>query len=162
MTVDIVRLAQDRWREYRDIRLEALRSEPGAFGSSTEEEEKLTEDDWRERVPNAFFAVSGGRVVGMIVCVFGERVKTRHVADIFGVYVTAGSRGEGAGTMLLKKALSEAGKRGVIKVRLAVNPRQEAAVRMYERAGFSVVGRARKELKVGRRFYDELYMEKLL
>ena len=34
-----------------------------------------------------------------------------------------------------------------------------AAVRLYEKIGFVIVGRARRELMVGGRYYDLHYME---
>ena len=99
----------------------------------------------------------------MIVYAVEQRPKSRHIAGIYGFYVGAGYRGEGVGTKLLERALSliRRNKR-VIKVELGVNPQQRAAVRLYRKAGFIVTGRAEKELKVGRRFYGMLFMEKWL
>jgi ribosomal protein S18 acetylase RimI-like enzyme len=143
--------------------LEALKSDPSAFSSSVEEESALSEEEWKRRTKNALFAVSDGTLVGMIVCVFSERTKIRHVADIFGVYVSTDYRGKGVGTRLLERTLSMIHRnKRIVKVELAVNPEQRAAVRMYEKAGFVVVGRGTKEIRVGRRFFDMLYMEKLL
>jgi ribosomal protein S18 acetylase RimI-like enzyme len=161
--LEIGKLPGDRWEEYRDLRLEALRRDPAAFGSSPESDERLTEEEWRKRIESVLFALIGGKPVGMIAVVFNDRPKTRHVADVFGVYVGAEHRGERVGTKLLGEALRlirENG--GIVKVKLAVNPEQRAAVKMYRSAGFVVAGRLRKELKVGRRFFDELLMEKLL
>jgi len=143
--------------------LEALKSDPSAFGSSFEEEEMLTEDEWRGRIQNTLFAISDDNLVGMIVYVFNTRPKTKHIAEIFGVYVSANYRGEGVGTRLLERALHliRENKR-VIKVKLAVNPEQRAAVELYKKAGFVITGRAQKELKVGHRFFDMLFMDKLL
>jgi ribosomal protein S18 acetylase RimI-like enzyme len=161
--VEIRRIPADRWRDYRDLRLEALKSDSPAFGSSFEEEEMFTEDDWKRRIQNALFAMSGDTLIGMVVYAFNGRSKTRHIAEIFGVYVSTNHRGEGVGTRMLEHALSQIRKnRRIVKVKLAVNPEQRAAVKLYKKAGFVVVGRAKKELKVDRRFFDMLYMEKLL
>jgi len=160
--VEIRKLPADRWRDYRDLRLEALKSDPSAFGSSFEEEETFTEDEWRKRIQNVLFALSDGRPIGMIVYVFDEGLKTKHIAEIYGFYVSANHRGEGVGTRLLERALLHIRKnKRVIKVTLAVNPEQRAAVKPYRRAGFVVTGRTEKELKVGRRFYGMLFMEKM-
>ena len=161
--VDIEKLPDDRWKDYRDLRLEALKNAPSAFGSSFEEEEVLTEDEWKRRIQNVLFAVSEDTLIGMIVYAFNGRAKTRHSAEIFGVYVSAGHRGEGVGTRMLEHALLQIRKnRRVVKVKLSVNPEQRVAVKLYKKAGFVVAGRARKEMKVGRRFFDTLYMEMLL
>jgi ribosomal protein S18 acetylase RimI-like enzyme len=160
--VEIRKLPADRWRDHRDLRLEALKSDPSAFGSSFEEEETFTEDEWRKRIQNVLFALSDGRPIGMIVYVFDEGLKTKHIAEIYGFYVSANHRGEGVGTRLLERALLHIRKnKRVIKVTLAVNPEQRAAVKPYRRAGFVVTGRTEKELKVGRRFYGMLFMEKM-
>jgi ribosomal protein S18 acetylase RimI-like enzyme len=99
----------------------------------------------------------------MVAVVLNERPKTRHVADVFGVYVSPDHRGEGVGTKLLGEAMRLIRNNGgVVKVKLAVNPEQRAAVTLYEKMGFEVAGRLKKELKVGLRFYDELLMEKML
>ena len=103
--VDIEKLPDDRWKDYRDLRLEALKNAPSAFGSSFEEEEVLTEDEWKRRIQNVLFAVSEDTLIGMIVYAFNGRAKTRHSAEIFGVYVSAGHRGEGVGTRMLEHAL---------------------------------------------------------
>jgi ribosomal protein S18 acetylase RimI-like enzyme len=107
--------------------------------------------------------LSDDRPIGTIVYIIGARSKTRHVAEIHAVYVGASYRGQGVGTRMLEQALLQIRKdRRVVKVKLAVNPEQHPAVKLYKRAGFVVTGRANKELKVGRRFFDMLYMEKLL
>ena len=161
--VEIGRLPAARWRDYRDIRLEALKSEPSAFGSSFSEAKKLTGDEWRRRIKSVLFALSDGKPVGTIVYVIDSGIKTRHIAEIYGFYVSGDHRGEGVGARLFEHALSLIRKnRGIVKVRLYVNPEQRAAVRLYRKAGFVVTGRLEKELKVGRRFYSMLCMEKML
>jgi RimJ/RimL family protein N-acetyltransferase len=50
----------------------------------------------------------------------------------------------------------------VVKIKLTVNPEQKAAVKLYQKSGFKIIGRLEKELLIDGRFYDELIMEKLL
>ena len=141
--------------------MEALKREPSAYGGSVEEAKKLTQKEWKRRIHSVLFALADDRPVGMIVYVFDQGVKSRHIAEIYGFYVSADYRSEGVGTKLLERALSLIRKnKRIIKVELAVNPEQRMAVEMYRSAGFVVTGRAEKELKVGRRFYDMLFMEK--
>ena len=158
--IRVGRLPGERWADFRGLRLEALQKEPVAFGSSYEEELVLGEEEWRRRIKNVFFAVEGGTPVGMTSLVFGDRIKTRHIAHIFSVYVRPDRRGLGLGKKMLDRALAEARRRRrVVKVQLSVNPSAKAAVALYKRAGFKVTGRAHKELKVGNRYHDLLYME---
>ncbi|MDG7011393.1 MAG: GNAT family N-acetyltransferase [Nitrososphaerota archaeon] len=94
--------------------------------------------------------MSGDRPVGMISLAFNERVKTRHVANIYGFYVSPAARGRGIGMSVLKAAVSLARRnKGIVKVRPSVNPRFRAASSLYEEAGSGVTGAARRELKVG-------------
>jgi ribosomal protein S18 acetylase RimI-like enzyme len=159
--IRIVRLPEGRWREYRKLRLEALKTEPSAFGSSLEEESRFTEDIWRKRIKGVLFALADGRPVGLLSYIFEDRVKTRHVARIYGVYVTPMYRGRGIGERMLKRALAEIGEnRDAVKAQLSVNPLLRPAIALYKKAGFEVAGRARKELKIGSTYYDMLLMEK--
>ena len=159
--IRIVRLPEERWKEYRKLRLEALKVEPSAFGSSLEEESEFTEGVWRKRIKGVLFAVSEGRPVGLLSYIFEDRVKTRHVAHIYSVYVTPKYRGKGIGERLLKRALAEIRRnREAVKAQLSVNPLLRPAVALYKKAGFEVAGRPRNELKIGRRYYDLLLMEK--
>jgi len=65
------------------------------------------------------------------------------------------------GGKLLESALKEIVAHGQIaKVKLTVNPKQRAAVKLYRKAGFKEVGRLHRELKVDGRYYDEIIMEK--
>ena len=156
------KLPSDRWREFRELRLEALKRDPLAFGSSYEEEEHLTESEWRKRMQNVLFALSDDRPIGMIAYVFDKGLKTKHMSEIYGFYVRADHRGEGVGTRLLESASSRIRKKkGIVKARLYVNIEQRAAVDLYRKAGFVVRGELKKELKVGRRFFDMLIMEKM-
>ena len=48
--VKVKKLYEKRWKEYRDLRLKALKSDSIAFGSSYEEEAIMTEDEWKSSV----------------------------------------------------------------------------------------------------------------
>ena len=158
---EIRRLAPSRWEDYRKLRLESLKRSPLAFGSSFEEEASLREGEWKKRMKDVHFAMAGESPVGMVVCSFNEEVKFRHIAEIYSFYVRAGYRGRGIGGALLDHALRLARKnRQIAKIRLYVNSQQHSALKMYEKAGFVVVGRLDKEMKVGARFYTMLVMEK--
>ena len=161
--IEIKKVPPDRWKEFRDLRLEALQNDPLAFGSSYEEEKSLTEDEWKRRIKNALFASANDTLVGMIVYIIDNKMKTKHIANIFGVYVKKEYRGQGIGKKLIESALEIIQKNvNVSKIKLTVNPEQKAAVKLYETFGFEVVGRLKNELKVDDKFYDELIMEKFV
>jgi ribosomal protein S18 acetylase RimI-like enzyme len=161
--VEIRKLPTYRWGDFKDLRLKALKTDPSAYGSSFEEEERLTAKEWRRRLRSVLFALSDGKPVGMISCYFNEGVKTRHIAKIYGFYVAPSHRGRGIGSRLFERAMALIRKKeGIVKVGLAVNPEQRAAVKIYEKAGFVVTRKTEKELKVGRRFYGMQFIEKML
>jgi ribosomal protein S18 acetylase RimI-like enzyme len=162
--IEVRKLRSERWREVRELRLRALKTDPAAFGSAYEEEENLPEEEWQRRMKNAIFALSeDNKPVGTITYVFSDRVKSKHIARIFGVYVNPDYRGRGIGKKLLEKALELIRQnKDIVKVQLFVNRKQEAAFRLYKGMGFDVVGQMNKEIKIGDSFYDELIMEKML
>ena len=161
--IEVKKLPPDRWKDYRDLRLEALKSDPLAFGSSYEEEKDLAEDEWKKRINNALFALSNDKPVGMIVYIINNKIKTKHIANIFGIYVKKEYRGKGIGKKLIESVIKNIQKNvNVSKIELAVNPEQKAAVKLYEKYGFELVGRLKKELKIDDKFYDELIMERHL
>ncbi|MCL4332171.1 MAG: GNAT family N-acetyltransferase [Candidatus Thermoplasmatota archaeon] len=161
--IAIRRLPASRWEDYRRLRLTALGTDPAAFGSSVEEEETYGMDAWQQRIGSALFALSGDVPVGMISLVFRNRIKTSHAADIFGMFVDEHFRGKGVGEALLKSAITLASAGGeIVKIALMVNPAQNAAFKLYEKHGFAVVGKLKKELKVDGLFHDTYVMEKFL
>src|SRR5579862_5427974 len=152
--VEVKVLPPERWKEARDLRFKALQSDPTAFGSSFEEEESFSEAEWQRRMKNALFALHEDKPVGTITYIFGDKIKSKHVARIFAVYVHPDYRRLGIGRKLLETALEQIqNNKEIGKVQLFVNKDQAAAVALYRRAGFSVAGELSKEIKVGDKFY---------
>ncbi|MDQ1281327.1 MAG: hypothetical protein QG670_2592 [Thermoproteota archaeon] len=157
------KLEEYRWSEYRDLRLEALNKESIAFSSSYDEEKNLSEEEWRRRTKNLLFALSEDKLIGMIGYIRENKIKTKHVATIFGFYVTLEYRCQEVGTRLIDSLFEQIEKsKDIVKVKLTVIPEQKAAIKLYQNCGFKIVGQLRKELCVEGTFYDELIMEKLL
>ncbi len=163
MEIKIKKLNKNRWKDYRDLRLEALKKEPTAFGSSYDEEKNLSGEEWKKRIKNVLFALSKDKLIGMIVYIRENKIKTKHTANIFGVYVAREYRGYWVGKKLIDSVLVRTRKsKGVLKIKLTVNPKQKAALKLYQNCGFKIVGKMKKELYIGGKFYDELMMEKVL
>lgn len=165
----IITLPPARWREAKRLRLEALLAEPRAFASSYEDELAFPDEVWIGRLTSAYqqdgnltyFAEMGGELVGMAGAGWSAKAKLRHVAEVYGVYVSSGMRGTGIATRLMQRLLAELQSTGQIeKVSLGVTSDNAVAVRLYEKLGFEIVGRARRQLRIGGRYYD-LYMMEL-
>lgn len=169
--VRIITLDPARWAEFRALRLQALRDDPTAFGSSYEESLDEPEAFWRGRLEDAqrkvenitLFAEIDGRLVGMLGAFRRFRIKTKHVATVFGVYVDPAARGQGVARQLMQALLDEiALKPEIVKLELTVNTENPAALALYRHFGFAIIGTVHLGLKIGERYYDEYLMEKLL
>ena len=104
----IISLPPERWRDVKQLRLEALREEPAAFASSYQDELAFGDDVWRARLTSAaqrdgnmtFFAEVDGALIGMAGAGWPSKAKLRHVAEVYGVYVSADMRGKGTASRL--------------------------------------------------------------
>jgi ribosomal protein S18 acetylase RimI-like enzyme len=161
--IEIKKLPDNRWKDYRDLRLEALMSDPTAFGSSYEEEIILPDEEWVNRINNVLFAILNNKLIGMIVYIFNKGLKIKHIANIYGVYVKKEYRNQGIGKKLLENAISLIlTNKNIMKINLSVNPQQVAAVKLYEKYGFESVGVLKNDLLIEGKFYDEAVMEKYI
>ncbi|MFZ0199410.1 MAG: GNAT family N-acetyltransferase [Candidatus Sulfotelmatobacter sp.] len=147
---------------YWDIRLEALRCEPEAFGSSAEEHRALPVAEIAARISgdplNTFVvgAFVGGKLVGTAGFFRNKGLKERHKGRVWGVYVTREARGKGAGREMMRMLLERAAQvEGIEQIMLSVVTTQDAAVRLYGSLGFESFGCERCALKIGDRYLDE-------
>jgi ribosomal protein S18 acetylase RimI-like enzyme len=156
-------IKEDRWKEHKKLRLEALKSDPIAFGSSYSKEKKLSEKEWKRRTKNALFAIFDNELIGMTIIIFEKGQKIKHIANIYGVYVKKKFRGQGISKKIFDEAIKIIKKKKYIKkIKLTVNSKQKPAINLYKKYGFKEVGVFRKELKINNKFYDSIVMEKHL
>jgi RimJ/RimL family protein N-acetyltransferase len=149
---------------YQALRLQALATEPAAFGASFEEEQHHTVDAVAKRMagqPDAFVlgAFEGDTLVGLVG--FGREgmLKLRHKGFIWGMFVAPSHRGHGLGAALLQEALGRArANPGLRRVNLYVNAQNLQAIRLYERCGFVVYGREPQAMLINGVFHEELLM----
>jgi RimJ/RimL family protein N-acetyltransferase len=146
---------------FREIRLEALRDNPEAFGSTFEAEnaQPLTWFSDRLGRSNIFGAFNGSELVGIAGLVVAEGRKEAHKGLLVGMYVRPGSRKSGVGRRLVKTIIEFARER-VELIQLAVVSDNEPARRLYARLGFLEYGIEKKALKQDGRYFDELLMAK--
>lgn len=118
----------------------AFRERPGFPGWSEAEWVRWVSDDPAFRPDLSYLAVAQGQAVGFITTGEDEQAPERH-GYIIQVGVLPQWRGEGIGAALVARALAawrDERKDGVL---LHVNSNNPTARRLYERLGFSVVGR---------------------
>src|SRR5437016_3590234 len=98
--MDIRLLDSGHAKEWGQLRLEALETEPEAFGSAPEDHRKLTAEDIATRLRAVeqgnfvFGAFAAGALCGMAGFRRDDSVKGRHRGGLWGVYVAAGQRGK--------------------------------------------------------------------
>jgi RimJ/RimL family protein N-acetyltransferase len=146
---------------YRDIRLEGLRSDPEAFGSTFETENARPPTFFSERLDGSasFGAFDESGIVGIAGLLIREGRKEAHKGLLVGMYVRPSARRAGVGRRLVETIIEFAHQR-VELIQLAVVSDNEPARRLYERLGFLVYGIERKALKQDGRYYDEVLMAK--
>lgn len=149
---------------YQTIRLEALRVNPEAFGSTYEREAAFTVEEIGRRIaPEAgkftLGAFEEDRLIGIVTFVRDNGPKTKHKANLYGMYVSAECRGKGIGGKLLDTLIKEARQLdGVEQITLTVVQDNERAKALYVNSGFVVFGIEKNALKVEEIYYDEAWM----
>ena len=144
-----------------NLRLEALQSEPDAFGEDAEEHAATCVDSPQgplvRPLPGSFVlgAFCSGRLIGTIGLLRQQRRKSWHKARLWGVYVTPAFRGKGLAGMLLTALIERAKAEGLEQILLTVNVDQTAACRLYAAAGFDRTGHEEHALKVGDHYVNE-------
>ena len=147
---------------YKALRDALLAAHPEAFSSDAETERERAPETYLARVaapgadwPFTLVAWRGERLLaGAITCEREPRVKTRHIGHIVGMMVAPEARGIGIGSALLDACVARCRvAREIELLTLSVTSGNEAAVRLYERAGFARYGRLERAIKVGGRYH---------
>ncbi|HVJ55940.1 MAG TPA: GNAT family N-acetyltransferase [Aliidongia sp.] len=159
----IRRLTTTDHREFRTIRLEALRQAPDAFGSDYESEAAQPDDHFQMRLTNStvLAAYVGSRIAGIAGFARHSSLRELHKAYLWGVYVRAEARGQGMGAALVGAILDQAAE-GVEQILLTVGSANKAALTLYERLGFTAYGVEPRALKGSDGYLDEALMVKFL
>ena len=130
------------WQALRDIRLEALRDAPTAFGSTYEHEAQRGEAHWRDRISR------GGTFLGYLpdlgasepAGLIGGYQEDPVTVKLVSMYVRPRARGRGVGEALVAAVIKWAGKRNAATVHLWVTETNAPARALYERCGFALTG----------------------
>jgi ribosomal protein S18 acetylase RimI-like enzyme len=162
--MEIVGLRPDLWEKYKEIRLKGLREDPQAFGRSYDEEVIFPKEKWIERSGNPynFMAMENDIPLGTAGVFFVDEAREK-VANIVGVFVAKEARGKNIGSLLIGAVLNKLRQEKEIqKVRLSVNKDQEAAIGLYRKFGFEVVGEETGKLGDGQEHTEYLMELKLI
>ncbi len=98
-----------------------------------------------------------GVIVGFTNVARGKVSYERH-HGILGISIAREFRGMGVGSELIRIALEECRKAGLVSIELAAFHNNLRAIRLYERLGFKHVGRIPKKTRRDGRFFDDVIM----
>jgi len=145
------------------LRREALETDPLAFGASADDDIGLVRESVRTFLGDhdeqaVFGQYDGADLIGMIGLIRASKVKERHKATIWGIYVTPRARSRGVGRALLEAAIEHARGWELEQLQLTVTEAAPHAKRLYETAGFRPWGQAPRALHWKGRFVDEYHL----
>ena len=139
----------DEWPLYREVRLRALRDSPDAYGSILDLEAGLSDDKWAARLARGVDSASELPIIaeceeapcGLAWVRLDD--DSPHTAHLYQMWVAADQRRQGVGRALVDAAAAWARVMGAQQLELDVTSNNEAAVRLYEGAGFVTYGERR-------------------
>ena len=136
-------LVESDFARFKALRLDALKSDPDAFGETLEDASRLTDDEWAEKLSRTlssgdtiFVAEDGDEFVGM--CGVGEDRTRRGHGFVWGVFVKKPRRKSGAGSRLMDAAEGWAEGRGFKGVNGWVAAPNDEAIKFYRGRGYEV------------------------
>lgn len=139
------RLRADEAEPLRELRLRALREDPGAFAESFAEARDRPLQDWAGWAADEsrviVVAIDGERWVGMVACRLLEG--SPGSTWLSALWVDPSARGGGLGDRLIEAAADWSREQGAATVELSVTTNNQAAAALYARAGFTETGRRR-------------------
>jgi ribosomal protein S18 acetylase RimI-like enzyme len=148
---------------FKVIRLNALKNNPEAFGSSYEEEVEFSDERFLKRLENenarTFGVFEEKKLVGLCTLMFQPRKKMNHRADIYSMYVEPHMRQKGIGRLLVTKAIEMARATNTVEqIYLTVVSTNESAKGLYQSLGFKTFGIEERAMKYEEVYYDHELM----
>ncbi len=163
----IRKLTQEDWKQYKELRLRSLQSDPDVYFSTFDEVSKWPDGNFKSEIysrPDSRFGYSGyfdgDSLLGYISLSGQYFVKQQHIADVFNLYVDPAARGKGVAQALVRELIETAKRDGTIeKLFLSVMGQNVPAITLYKSFGFEVYGTKHRSLKIGETYFDEVLMQ---
>ena len=163
--VQIRRLLPEDAAALYQLRLNALRESPEAFGSTYEETVQTGVSSISERLARAeaeFFylgAFVDGMLKGMVAVSREHGRKSWHKAFVVSMYVSPEQRGHGTGRALIADAIGRArAMPGLKQLHLSVVTTNTSARALYRSLGFTAYGVEPNALRQDDQYWDEELM----
>ncbi|MCP3032445.1 GNAT family N-acetyltransferase [Halobacillus sp. A1] len=162
--MEIIQLTGEYAKAYRELRLEALLTNPEAFITTYEQEKQRPDplNSTAERLDSSesatFGAFDGDQLIGIVTLVQQSHPKFLHKGSIVGLYVTSSHRREGIAKQLIQTIIEHALTSSIEVLQLAVVTENKPAIRLYESLDFTVYGTEHRAIKVQNGYLDEHWM----
>ena len=149
------------------LRLEALQTNPEAFGSSYEDSiQKWTAETYgASRIPDKdsddviFCAEIAGEIVAMMGFIRESYPKEKHIGVIWGVFTKPLARGQGIGRKIMQAIIDHARNcEGLAQISISVVTENQAAIALYKKMGFTIWGTQPDGLRDAEKSYDVYFM----
>jgi ribosomal protein S18 acetylase RimI-like enzyme len=144
---------------FRELRLEGLRLNPEAFGSTYdfEKDQPLTRYTGWLTNSTVFGAYQNSHLIGTASFTQLSGLKDSHKGLLRAMYVRPAHRRSGAGRQLVQ-AVIETARQKVEQIQLAVVSDNQPALRLYQTLGFRQYGLEPRALKHNGIYSDEILM----
>ncbi len=110
MNIFIRQLTENNWREFSQVRLKALQTDPTVFGSNYEKESQMTEADWRSHLQakdNAIFLIYEDETpIGMTGVSINWNDPTEKTALLWGSWLAPHARGKGLSELMYQTRIN--------------------------------------------------------
>lgn len=158
-SIHIRQLTPSDAASFRELRLEGLRLNPEAFGSTYDFEKDQPLERYAGWLTNStvFGAFQNSHLIGTASFTQLSGLKDSHKGLLRAMYVRPAARRSGAGRQLVQ-AIIELSRQKVEQVQLSVVSTNQPAIRLYQTLGFRQYGLEKNALKHNGTYSDEILM----
>jgi len=158
-SIQIRQLTPSDAESFRELRLEGLRLNPEAFGSTYdfEKDQPLTRYIGWLTNSTVFGASQNSELIGTASFTQLSGIKNSHKGLLRAMYVRPTHRCSGAGRQLVQSVI-ELARQKVEQLQLAVVSTNQPAIRLYQTLGFRQYGLEPRALKHNGIYSDEILM----
>ena len=144
---------------FRELRLEGLRLNPEAFGSTYDFEKDQPLERYTAWLTNSavFAAYQNSELIGTASFTQLSGQKDSHKGWLRAMYVRPAARRSGAGRQLVQAIIDHA-RQKIEQLQLTVVSTNQPALRLYQSFGFQQYGLEKNALKHNNQYSDEILM----
>jgi L-amino acid N-acyltransferase YncA len=164
----IDKLPVERWEEYKNLRLEALKTDPSAFWDDLDFTIKEEDNEWKNVLERnligeeiIIFAEYNNKLIGMGTVYLYEREDCKHNATLKSLYVSPQHRGRGIGEMLVNRRIELILLKPYIRnIFCEIFGYNVSSIELHKKLGFEEVGSVKDFILLDGKYFDSLTFQK--